>query len=163
MSLSEPDDSLRKFLQDYTRDSTSDVKAAIRYFDASVDLNGDGNNETIVYLADSASFFCGSGGCQTLVLASENSSYRLVARVLITNPPIRVLYSSSHGWRNIAVWVQGGGIQPGYEAELPFDGTKYPIGAMAPPAHPLAGNASGEVVIPAFQSILEGKVLFPTQ
>jgi hypothetical protein len=154
------EDSLRTFLQDYVRKNPLEVKKTIRYFDAFVDLNDDGKREAIVYLYDSTGTYCGSGGCPTLVLTPENSSYRVVAYILITRPPIRMLSGSSQGWRSLGVWVQGGGIQPGYEAELQFNGKSYPSNPTVPPARRLAGKGPGEVLIPNFKSYAEGKPLY---
>jgi len=115
------------------------------YVDAYVDLNGDGIEEVIVHIIGRS--FCGSGGCNTLILAREGASYKVVSNMTITRPPIRVLRSASHGWRNLSVWVAGGGIRPGYEAELRFDGQTYPRNPSAPPARRLATKTAGEVVI----------------
>ena len=71
--------SLRTFLQDYVRENPLEFKKTIRYLDAFVDLNDDGKEEAIVYLYDSTGTYCGSGGCPTLVLTPQNSSYRVVA------------------------------------------------------------------------------------
>ena len=141
------EDSLKRFLQNYARRPRLEDDEAIRYFAAFVDLNGDGKNEVIIHLAGRS--WCGSGGCPTLVLASEASSYRVITKITITQPPIRVLTGASHGWRNISVWVQGGGIQPGYEAELRFNGKNYPSNPSVPPARRLATQADGRVVVPS--------------
>src|SRR6266436_4416791 len=117
-------ESLKRFLQEYVRLSHLEDDKATRYFHASVDLNGDGKKEVIVYLM--GRWWCGSGGCPTLILEREADSYKVVTRTTVTRPPIKVLPTISNGWRSISVWVQGGGIRPGYEAELPFDGRTYP-------------------------------------
>jgi hypothetical protein len=143
------EESLKRFLQ------TLDDNKATRYIAAFRDLNGDGIPEAIVYLMGNS--WCGSGGCNTLILAREGSSWRIVTNIRITRRPIRVLTNESHGWRSLGVWVQGGGIQPGYEAELPFDGKSYPRNPSVPPARRLEGNPEGEVVIPSVQ---DGKPLY---
>jgi hypothetical protein len=53
--------------------------------------------------------------------------------------------------------VQGGGIQPGYEARLQVDGKTYPSNPSIPPALPEAGKVEGKVVITPLQ---EGILLF---
>jgi|ERR1041385_7529633 hypothetical protein len=116
------------------------------YRAAYFDLNGDGIKEVIVYLTHYN--WCGSGGCITLILEPTKSSFTVITKMTIVRPPIRVLDTSSHGWRNLTVWVQGGGIQPGYEAELRFDGKKYPSNPSMPPAVPLTGKATGQVILP---------------
>jgi hypothetical protein len=140
--------SLQKFLQNYLRIlSSSDDDKTTRYFNAFVDLNDDGIPEVIVYVTGQT--WCGSGGCMTLVLVGKDCSSRVVTKISITRPPIRILTDASNGWRNIGVWVQGGGIQPGYEAELPFDGQTYPTNPSTPPARRLTRKIAGEVVVPA--------------
>jgi hypothetical protein len=147
---------LRTFLQGYLKRPSLGIDKTTRYIAAFVDLKGDGKQEIIVYVT--GRWWCGSGGCQTLILSPAGSSYRVVTKILITRPPIRVLTNASHGWRSIGVWVQGGGIQPGYEAELRFDGKTYPISPANPPALPLTGKVAGDVVVPSTQ---EGTLLYP--
>ena len=130
---------LRRFVE------TRDNRRTTRYIAAFADLNGDGIPEAIVLLRSGA--WCGSGGCTTLILTRNKSSWKIVAKLTITRPPIRVLKDATNGWRNITVWVQGGGIQDGYEALLRFDGHSYPSNPTVRPAQPLESNAEGEVVI----------------
>jgi hypothetical protein len=59
------------------------------------------------------------------------------------------LKTKSHGWHDITVWVQGGGIQPGYEAFLFFDGKRYPNNPTVPPAGAASQKLEGNTVIPA--------------
>jgi hypothetical protein len=138
--------SLRTFLQAYLSDVPADQRNAVRYSAAFIDLNGDGSKEVIVYLSGRS--WCGSGGCTMLVLTPNGSSYRVVTETTITWPPVRVLRSKTNGWHDISVWIQGGGIQPGYEAELSFDGTTYPSNPSVPPAKRLGSKMAGQVVVP---------------
>jgi hypothetical protein len=139
------EDSLRGFVRSYfERLSVPEDKTA-GYFDAFVDLNGDGKPEAIVYITGQS--WCGSGGCTLLILTPEGSSYKVVTKIPITRLPVRVLTKASNGWRNLGVWVQGGGIQPGYEAELRFDGKTYPRNPSTNAARRLVGRVTGEVVI----------------
>lgn len=134
---------VRTFLQHYVSPSSS---RTTRYSAAFVDLNGDGSNEVLVYLMSADS--CGSGGCTTLVLTPENSSFRVVSKITLTRLPIRILETKSFGWRDVSVWVEGGGIQPGYEAELRFDGTGYATNPTLPPAVRLEKKRKGKTVLP---------------
>jgi hypothetical protein len=138
---------VRQFLQQYLgADSYPSWSRPMHYFAGFVDLNGTGSNEVIVYLMNGA--WCGSGGCTTLILAPEKSSYCAVTRVSATWPPIRILETRSHGWRDIGVWVQGGGIQPGYEAVLHFDGKEYPSNPSVALAKPADKPMAGTLVVP---------------
>ncbi len=117
------EDLLRQSLQRWAGDPDSDDVKTTKYIHAFVDLNGDGKTEAIVYLMGRG--WCGSGGCNTLILARVGGPWKVVNNITITRPPIRVLSSTSHGWHDISVWVQGGGIQPGYDAALSFNGKAY--------------------------------------
>lgn len=66
----------------------------------------------------------------------------------MSRPPICVLPKTYNGLSAIAVWVEGGGIEPGYMAELHFNGTAYPINPTAPPAQPLQ-KSECEIIIPS--------------
>ena len=139
------DESIRTFVRGYVKADSSDKEMV--YSRALVDLNDDGTNEAIVYLGGHE--WCGSGGCTMLLLRPEGSIYRLITRVTITQTPVRVLNSRSHGWHDIAVSVRGGGIQPGYEALLRFNGRTYPTNPSVPPAQRVTQRPPGKVVIPA--------------
>jgi hypothetical protein len=160
---SDQERSLKKFLQNRFRDpySSLDDEKTTRYSAAFVDLNGDGKPEVIAHITGRD--WCGSGGCTTLVLAQKGSCYRVVARLTITRPPIRVLATKSHGWRDIGVWMQGGGIQPGYEADLFFNGKTYRgrDEATLKASKPLTKRVlPGKTVIPRTALTL-GRQLFP--
>lgn len=133
------EESVKKFLQRRDRDKKTQYLAVFH------DLNGDGIPEAIVYLIGNE--WCGSRGCRVLILQKSSGSWKVVTSMTITNPPIRILAGTSNGWRSLGVWVQGGGIQPGYEAELRFNGKTYPKNPSAPPARRAAKHLAGEVVI----------------
>jgi len=121
-----------------------DDGADTSYLAAFRDLNGDGVDEAIVYLLGSS--WCGSDGCNTLVLRQEHGLWKEVSTITVSRPPIRVLESTSNGWHDIGVWVQGGGIRRGHEAVLRFNAKTYPHN---PSVLPGKQGASGETVIGA--------------
>lgn len=147
----EATESLKKFLRTLDNDRTARYLLALR------DLNGDGTPEAIVHLIGSR---CGSGGCSTFILTPNGSSWRIVTNISITRPPVYVLSDMSKDWHSIGVWVQGGGVQPGYEAELRFNGKTYPKNPSVSPARRLKGKPMGEVVIPSTQ---DAKLLYDDQ
>lgn len=112
---------------------------------AFADLNGDGRSEFVAYVYGFD--VCGSGGCRTVVLTPIGNGYRLVAEIPISHPPIVLRRGKSHGWRNLAVFVAGGGILPGYMAELRFDGRTYPENPTVAPARELGRRARGRVLV----------------
>ncbi len=111
-----------------------------RYQLASVDLNEDGAPETIILSNDRE--YCGSGGCTLFVLVASADTYRVVTRMSVTRPPVRVLSTSSNGWRDLAVKVAGGGVRKPYEAVLRFDGRSYPANpsVVNPSPTPMGGR-----------------------
>src|SRR6266496_4039504 len=78
---SEQENSLKRFLQDYDGNPTSAHERTARYSAAFVDLRGDGTQEVIVYLMGGG--WCGSGGCSTLILTPNGSSYRAITRITV--------------------------------------------------------------------------------
>jgi hypothetical protein len=150
------EDSLKIFLQGALRRPGLNDDKTTQYSVAFVELNDEGKNEAIVYLTGQS--WCGSGGCVALILSLEGPSYKVVTKITVARTPIRVLKAKSKGWHNLGIWVQGGGIQSGYEAELHFDGKSYPTNPSIPPARPLAARAPGEVAVPSNPL---GKPLYP--
>jgi hypothetical protein len=138
--------SVEQFLRKYLHDPQFGEDKATQYSVAFVNLGGNPKDEVVVYI--SGPRWCGSGGCLLLVLEPNGSSYTVIGRTTIVRLPIRVLQNRTNGWRDIGVRVQGGGIQPGYEAALPFDGKKYPSNPSLPPARRLTEDAVGELIIP---------------
>jgi hypothetical protein len=152
--------SLKRFLGDYLGKPYKpfEQEEPTRYSSAWVHLTDDEVPDVIVYLTGRG--WCGTGGCVTLILAPSDGSYKLVTKITITRPPIRVLVTKSHDWHDISVWVQGGGIEPGYEAKLSFNGKKYPSNPSVPPAKALTGEISGKVVI-SNDDTLHSNALYP--
>ncbi len=122
-----------------------------RYSVALVDLNSDKRPEALIYAMSTAdgggqANLCGTGGCNLYVLSLTSTSYSRVTNITITRPPIRVLPTITHGWHDLGVLVAGGGIIPGYEAQLRFDGRSYPSNPSVPPAVRLNGTAGKQVI-----------------
>lgn len=129
----------------------------IHFFATRIDLNDDQTAEWVVHVAGPT--VCGTGGCDTLVFAEAVQGPVLVARIPLTRPPIVVATTSTHGWRDLIVHVSGGGINPGYDALLRYDGDSYPPNPTVPPAERLARSPKGQVAIRPFQSFTEGAPL----
>ena len=146
-SPSASEEGLKKFLQKYDGNPASPDERTTRYSAATVDLRDDGASEVIVYLIGPR--WCGSGGCSMLVLAPEGTSYKVITKTTVTQPPVRVLLTKTNGWHDLGVRVQGGGIQPGYEARLAFNGRKYPGNPSVPPAQKLHKKVEGKEIISA--------------
>lgn len=133
-------DFLRGFLiEKYGAADLAATRAAI----ALRDLDGDGADEAVVFVLSPN--WCGSGGCNAYVLTPAGDGYRVVMDATVTETPIGVLPTTSHGWLDLFVSVGGGGAPAGAVA-MRFDGTAYPSNPTAAPAEPVDA-AGGEVLI----------------
>lgn len=101
-----------------------------------VHLSSDGQPEIIVYALDE----CGTGGCELYVLKSHGGTFTVVAEIGVTHAPIRVLATSTHGWRDLSFWASGGGEPHPHEAQLRFNGKTYPDNPVAIPDHGITGQ-----------------------
>lgn len=143
---------------------TIDIGPAIRkalggdweahYFDAAVDLNGDGRPEVAAVVA--GPMVCGTGGCTAFVFTPSPEGYRPLTQMTVVQGPVRVSPRSSQGWRNLIVGIGGGGM-PAAQAELKYDGKTYPTNPTVPPAEPAQDLEGAEMLIPEFKSYKDGK------
>ena len=150
--------SLTIFLQHYLNETYGALEehGPTNYSSAFVDLNDDGTREVIVYVTGRG--WCGTGGCLMLILEPDGPAYTVIARTGISWPPIRVLTTKSNGWHDLTVAAAGGGMQPGYEAELSFNGETYPSNPSVPPARPFNGRTKGKIAI---SEKSKSEVLYP--
>lgn len=132
-SASPPPPAARAYVRDVLRVET--------YLSAQSDLNGDKKPEIFIYATGRET--CGSGGCNLYVLSPKGAGYQIVMRVSVAQLPIRRLATSTRGWRDLGVFVSGGGAEP-HEARLRFNGKRYPGN---PSMAPSSGDPAGEVVL----------------
>jgi len=121
------------------------VKRDARYSWGSHDLNGDGIGEAIIYLEGDR--LCGTGGCDTTIVIKDDHGLRTLTLIGLTRPPIRVLDSSSRGWKDISVQAPGTGSDVAQDMVLSFDGNTYPDNPSGPPARRASGKETGNVII----------------
>jgi len=128
-----PSEALRAYLRIYLGSRGSAPPDTTTRITSVVVKLGDGKTEeTIVYISGQA--WCGSGGCTMVILDSTGSSFKVLGRVTIVQLPIAILPTMHNGRPDIGVRVSGGGIHPGYEAVLSFNGKKYPGNPSVSPA-----------------------------
>jgi len=149
----QPEDALKGFLRVYV--GNSKINQTTRYSGDFTRLSGDTVPEVIVYLTSGG--WCGSGGCTLLILEQRGPAFTVVTKATATRLPIRALETKSHGWLDLGVRVQGGGIFMPYEAALSFDGKTYPANPTVAPSRKLAEKVAGQVLIP---SSAQAKPLF---
>jgi len=126
---------------------------SVRYFYNAVDLNNDSVPETIVYLI--GGFTCGTGGCTTLIFRSSGDRYELISHLTLTNNPILVSHQTSNGWRDLVLYVSGGGAKASYH-RLRFTENSYPENPSVEPVLERDSVINGDAYI-------ANKILFDTQ
>ncbi|WP_206756096.1 hypothetical protein [Phormidium sp. FACHB-592] len=114
----------------------------IRYLYNRIDLDGDGREEVVAYLTSS----CGTGGCSMLILRAMGNGYSLISRHTIVNNSVVVSTTKTNGWRDIVLYVAGGGTKPSYNI-LKFDGSAYPPNPSTAPELPSGTIVSGTAIV----------------
>jgi heat shock protein HslJ len=153
----EPDEEIEAAIlrasPDYTRQivGADGESAPARYVYGRVDLNGDGQDEVLVYLL--GSIFCGTGGCNLLLLESAGDGYALINEFPISRVPVIVSPGRTGGWNDLFRPESGGGAPPSFVRHA-FDGARY-VERERLPAEPapagtriLAGDLAFEVGVP---------------
>ncbi|MCA0150059.1 hypothetical protein LCD52_14760 [Rossellomorea vietnamensis] len=102
----------------------------IQYYYNHIDLNDDQQPETFVYLVGSP--LCGSGGCSGALFTNQNGEYKLVTTFSLLRSPVIIENEKTNGWKNMIMYVSGGGIKGGYK-RLRFDGKTYPSNPSVQP------------------------------
>jgi hypothetical protein len=102
----------------------------VRYYYNRIDLNGDEVPETLVYLT--GPIVCGTGGCSGLVLKRANGDYKVISRFSLVRAPVIISETKTNGWKDIMMYVAGGGTEPSYRV-LKFDGNTYPLNPSIQP------------------------------
>lgn len=106
---------------DYNQDVVEPGRES-RYVYSRIDLNDDGQDEVLAYLL--GPYFCGTGGCNLLLLRSTVDGYALVNSFPTTSTPVIIAAEKSNGWNDIWRYRTGGGAPANYIANR-FDGKAY--------------------------------------
>jgi heat shock protein HslJ len=135
----------------YTREIVEIDGREARYVHGRHDLDGDGVEEVFVLLM--GSIFCGTGGCNLLLLRETEGGYALVDDFPRSRAPVIVTSETTAGWHDLVRLESGGGAEPAYVVHA-FDGERYVErerlpGDRAPEGVPvLAGDPTYEVGAP---------------
>lgn len=121
------------YLKHKPKDSGEDL-SNLMFGYALVDLNGDGRREAVVWIKDDR-FYCGTGGCWLEVFKRTRTGWRHFANAGVARPPIKLLPTRTHGWRDLSEWQYVGGTYRPFQEWLRFksgdydgDGTEVPRG-----------------------------------
>lgn len=133
-----------KQLSGYDYCQGDESSQGVRYFYNLMDLNNDGNSETIVYLV--GTYSCGSGGCKALIFQSLGSDYQLISSLTLVNNPIIISDQKTGGWRDLILYVTGGGAKGSYRV-LRFNSEQYPSNPSIQPSLPSGSFIAGTALI----------------
>lgn len=136
----------------YEGDERSARRDRVRYYYNRVDLNDDGQPESLVFLFGTT--WCGSAGCTALVFQSVNGEYKLVTNISGVENPVIVSRQRTNGWNDLIAHVRWGEVGErtvrDYYAVLRFDGQTYPD--QFPGAPPLGKEVKGVAYLTGNQS-----------
>ncbi len=121
-----------------------ETNGAIRYYYNRIDLNEDKKPEIFVYLI--GPYVSGSGGSTSLIFEENEDVYRLISRITLARNPIIVSDNKTNGWKDLIMYVSGGGIEPFY-SQIKFDGSKYPINPSVQPSVEAGTIIKGKAII----------------
>lgn len=107
-------------VRDYLKSSLEETETT-RVNIGFADLNGDGREEALVYLL--GPYWCGSGGCNMLVLTPDGDSWREIGNTTVSSLPVGVLDSETEGWKDLAVSF-GSAIESGI-GQIKWEGESY--------------------------------------
>lgn len=81
----------------------------LTYFSGSVDLNGDGVDEWMAYVAGPGA--CGTGGCPMRIFQQTLDGIETKGQLSVVQLPVGVFETSTNGWRDLAINIGGGGAE----------------------------------------------------
>jgi uncharacterized protein YxeA len=117
----------------------SNGETDFRYHYNKVDLNSDGKDDVIVFISGAS--YCGSGGCNVLILKGTASGFDLLSKMSVSRPPIWVAATRTKGWSDLLFHNTGGGVKAFYSL-LKFNGKTYPANPTVQPALPKNSKTS---------------------
>ena len=135
---------LRSYLKPQSIEDESRPQSATKLQIGWVDLNADGLRDALVYVSSAA--WCGTGGCTLVIVQRTRQGFRIRGHLTVTRPPVAVLDHAENGWRDVTVYVSGGGMV-GHTVVVPFNGERYARNPTVPPAYPLRIGTPEAVVM----------------
>lgn len=117
----------------------------LTYYAGSVDLNGDGVDEWMAYVAGPGA--CGTGGCPMRIFQRTDDGIETKGQLSVVQLPVGVFETSTDGWRDLAVTIGGGGAQYAV-VKVPYTDPVYSSNPTVSPAMPSEDEFTTVVVFP---------------
>ncbi len=115
------------------------------YYAGAVDLDGDGSDEWLAYVAGPG--ICGTGGCPLRVFRETAGGIETKGQLSVVQLPVGVFNTRTEGWRDLAITIGGGGIDYSL-ARVPYDGVVYASNPTVAPATPSSEDFSIVIAYP---------------
>lgn len=112
--------SLRALVQEQAGEEDKSVNVVTAF----LNLDNEPSSEVVAFVSGQS--VCGSGGCRLYILKKSGGEYKQITKLTVVQLPIQVFSDRSHNWLDLGVGVHGGGINPGYNVRLRFNGQTYP-------------------------------------
>ena len=103
----------------------------LTYYSGSVDLNGDGVDEWIAYVAGPGA--CGTGGCPMQIFQQTDDGIEIKGQLSVVQLPVGVFGTETDGWRDLAVTIGGGGAEYAV-VKVPYSDPAYVSNPTVAPA-----------------------------
>jgi hypothetical protein len=140
------DDVLMSAVSDYLKEKSAPAQSQYEF--TRVDLDGDGRREGLVLMNSPHEYWCGSDGCDMIVLKARNDGFTLASEIMPVRGPLRVSNAVTNGWRDLIVRVSGRFDIQTKDVALQFGQAGYPSQPQAqPPMQAYASNDTGGVQI----------------
>lgn len=117
----------------------------LTYYAGNVDLNGDGADEWMAYVAGPGA--CGSGGCPLRVFQQTSDGIETKGQLSVVQLPVGVFETETGGWRDLAITIGGGGAEYAV-AKVPFTDTAYVSNPTVAPAQPSSDEFATIIAFP---------------
>lgn len=134
----------RTYLQTSLKDDLSKGiidSVSRRYMVHEFDLDDDGNKEIFVSLT--GTYFCGSGGCNIVLLSSEG---KLITNFTVSEIPFIIVPEVTKGWRDLLIQSRG------QYHRMKFNGVKYPSN---PSMEPVDKTSPVKEVVTVFDTSID--------
>lgn len=138
------DEAVAAAVQDLMRQTGGPLNTQYEF--TRVDLDGDGRRDALVHLTNPYRTWCGIHGCTMLVMKADSKTFHYISQIRPVRPPLKVSLTSTNGWRDLIVHVDGRWTKT-KDVALKFDGRGYPLDPNLEPALPQYA-ALGERVFP---------------
>ena len=117
----------------------------LTYYSGRFDLNGDGTDEWMAYVAGPGA--CGTGGCSMRIFQQTPDGIETKGQLSVVQLPVGVFETSTDGWRDLAITIGGGGAEYAV-VKVPYTDPVYSSNPTVSPAQPSTDEFTTVIAFP---------------